>query len=347
MANGTYQAFDPQAVRQLALRYQDTFKSLAAIEEMLNTRFHDMQEPILALILAVASGEPLLFVGPPGTGKSRLIRVFCDLVGLIDMGNTEETREDYFEYLLTPFTEPTELFGYFDIVEQDGVTRLIRNKQGSMQRAQVVFLDEVFNGSSAILNSLLTFINEGIFHDRGKREQVELEVLFGATNDIPQSAELRAVYDRFLLRSRIDNVPTETEHFKNLLEKGWVETYSVKKRDPHYRLLSDLRKFRKDLSNGATNGALEMKMNEAFVRAFIEYVSKIRRADLSEMSNRRLVKMVRIMLIHAIYEAVKQNKLNAGIVFTDVQLKLLRFAQDERNGLLERAARYETEERWQ
>lgn len=53
MANGTYQAFDPQAVRQLALRYQDTFKSLAAIEEMLNTRFHDMQEPILALILAV------------------------------------------------------------------------------------------------------------------------------------------------------------------------------------------------------------------------------------------------------------------------------------------------------
>lgn len=56
------------------------------------------------------------------------------------MGNTEETREDYFEYLLTPFTEPTELFGYFDIVEQDGVTRLIRNKQGSMQRAQVVFL---------------------------------------------------------------------------------------------------------------------------------------------------------------------------------------------------------------
>lgn len=193
----------------------------------------------------------------------------------------------------------------------------------------------------------MTFINEGIFHDRGKREQVELEVLFGATNDIPQSAELRAVYDRFLLRSRIDNVPTETEHFKNLLEKGWVETYSVKKRDPHYRLLSDLRKFRKDLSNGATNGALEMKMNEAFVRAFIEYVSKIRRADLSEMSNRRLVKMVRIMLIHAIYEAVKQNKLNAGIVFTDVQLKLLRFAQDERNGLLERAARYETEERWQ
>ena len=341
----TYRVFEPNVVNELARKHQHTFKALGEIEELLNGRFSDMKEPIHALILAVASGEPLLFVGPPGTAKSRLIRVFCDLAGLIDLnklqnGANSEESSDYFEYLLTPFTEPGELFGYYEIIEGERSRHLERKEEGMMQKAKVVYLDEVFNGSSAILNSILAFVNERVFHDRGQRKKVALQVLFGATNDVPQTRELRAIYDRFLLRCEVNNAQEEKQQIKALLEKGWRETYSIHTRKPHRGLLDDLEKFRDDLKQETSQGRLKVTMDDKFLGYLTQRVSHIRRMDLSDMSNRRLIKMLNVMLIHAMYMAVSTNHLNQGITFSDEQLNLLRFAQDRRDELVEESLKY-------
>lgn len=345
MAN--YKVFDPQTVLALAKKHRATFMALSEIEKILLQRFAGMEEPILALILAVAAGEPLLFVGPPGTAKSRLIRVFCELIGLIDLAdlsNAHNGREDgYFEYLLTPFTEPGELFGYFAITERDGETTLTRHEVGMMQRAKVVYLDEVFNGSSAILNSILAFINERVFHDRGERKPVNMQVLFGATNDIPQTNELRAIYDRFLLRCHVDNIQPDPKQVKILLEKGWTETYSAQGKRPFVNLLDQLKNFRKDMVQQTTQGKLSVQSDARFLGKLTQHISHIRRTDLSEMSNRRVIKMLNIMLIHAIYTAVRDNRLQLGVALSDEQLSLLRFAQDRRDELAEQALRYNTE----
>ncbi len=336
----TYKVFNPQVLLALAREHQKTFLDLAEIETILNRRFSNMEDPILALILAVASGEPLLFVGPPGTAKSRLIRVFCELVGLIDLRNLGKKQNDqqnsYFEYLLTPFTEPGELFGYFNVEQVQGKTTLIRNQKGMMQQAKVVYLDEVFNGSSAILNSILAFVNEGIFHDRGEITEVEMQVLFGATNDVPQTNELRAIYDRFLLRCEVNNVNESAAAIKNLLEKGWQETYSTHQKQDFSDLLDNLELFRKDLVKRTSKGELAVGSDSDFFGALTQRVSHMRRMELSDMSNRRMVKMLNVMLIHSLYEAVRHNRLNPpGIMLSDEQFMLLRFSQDRLDELSE------------
>src|SRR5437763_9323687 len=113
--------------------------------------FVQKQEIIDLMCVAAVAQEPLLLVGPPGTAKSDLVIKFKDALGL--------SEGDYFEYMLTRFTEPSEIIGAIDIKElRDG--RYIRKKEDKMPTARLVFLDEIFKSNSAIHNILLTIINE-------------------------------------------------------------------------------------------------------------------------------------------------------------------------------------------
>src|SRR5262245_19644019 len=153
--------------------------------------FVDKQEIIDLMTVAAIAQEPLLLVGPPGTAKSDLVLKFKDALGV------EEG--DYFEYMLTRFTEPSEIIGAIDIKElRDG--RYLRRKEGKLPTARIAFLDEIFKSNSAILNILLTIINEKKFYQEGKPEAVPLRVLFAATNEIPEQGELAALKDRFVLK---------------------------------------------------------------------------------------------------------------------------------------------------
>src|SRR5688572_24830337 len=126
----------PDLVR-LSTRFQEAAR-------VLNTHFLDKQEIIRLLIVSAIAGEHMVLVGPPGTAKSALIRMFARLVDAT-----------YFEYLLTRFTEPNEIFGPVDIKEfREG--RYTRRTERMLPESQVVFLDEIFKSNSAILNSLLT-----------------------------------------------------------------------------------------------------------------------------------------------------------------------------------------------
>lgn len=123
-----------------------------------------------------------------------------------------------FEYLLTRFTEPNEIFGPFDIRKlKEG--ELKTNTEGMMPEASMVFLDEIFNANSAILNSLLMALNERIFR-RGKETKKLPALMFvGASNILPEDEALNALLDRFLIRIECDYV--DTDLMEQVLVKGW------------------------------------------------------------------------------------------------------------------------------
>lgn len=314
--------FDTKVLQTLLDQYRPALRKLARLEQLLNQRFLGCEQAVHAMVLAVASGEPLLLVGPPGTGKSRLIRALCGLTGLLDEGHLERDNEAYFEYLLTPFTEPGELFGFYDIPRAMR-GELVRMEEGMMQKAKVVYLDEVFNASSAILNTILTFLNERVFHDRGSRKSVALECLFAATNILPEAPELKAIFDRFVLRCHIHNIPAQTEWVGNLVEKGWLETFSKHTQDSYMeRIFEDFAHFRQSIKALTSEGVLIPNGSHPIAKRLTQMIAHARQYDLSEMSNRRLVKMTYIMLVDCLYQHAKKAE-PVTAEFTETQLQLL------------------------
>ncbi len=120
-----------------------------------------------------------------------------------------------FAWLLTKFTTPEELFGPISLagLQSDRVRRITA---GKLPEAEVAFLDEIFKGNSAILNSLLTLANERAFDNDGQRQRCPLITMVGASNETPEDASLGALYDRFALRYWIDYL-AETRHVRALM----------------------------------------------------------------------------------------------------------------------------------
>ncbi|CAD7801261.1 ATPase RavA [Chryseobacterium aquaeductus] len=173
--------------------------------DKLNTALNYVKETFVGkndvvdlLGICLLARENAFLYGPPGTAKSAIIRTLAKTVK--DGKN--------FEYLLTRFTEPNEIFGPFDIRKlKEG--ELLTNTEGMMPEASMVFLDEIFNANSAILNSLLMALNEKIFK-RGKETKHLPALMFvGASNVLPEDEALNALFDRFLIRINVDNVNPE------------------------------------------------------------------------------------------------------------------------------------------
>jgi len=159
------------------------------------------------LILAAVAQEHLLVVGPPGTAKSAVVRRVAQSLG-----------GRYFEYLLGRFTEPSELFGPVNLVKlREG--RVETDVAGMLPEADIAFLDEVFLGSTAILNTLLGVLNERQFRRGHTQIACPLRVCVGAANALPDDEGLAAFADRFLLHVYVDAVPDA--QLEDLLLGGW------------------------------------------------------------------------------------------------------------------------------
>jgi MoxR-like ATPase len=198
-----------QSFETLAQEAQGVRDRLNRFRTALGKYFVDKQMLIDLMVVAAVAQEPLLLVGPPGTAKSDLVIKFRQAMQMPD--------EDYFEYMLTRFTEPSEVLGPIDInLLRQG--RYIRRDRGKLPTARLVFLDEIFKSNSAILNSLLTIINERKFYQDGVPVPVQLRILFAATNEIPEHAELAALKDRFCLKAACRSV--QEKYFVELIDAG-------------------------------------------------------------------------------------------------------------------------------
>lgn len=159
------------------------------------------------IVLAAVAQEHLLVIGPPGTAKSVAVHRVAETIG-----------GRYFEYLLGRFTEPNEIFGPVDLRKlKEGVVET--QISGMLPEAEIAFLDEIFQGSTAILNTLLGLLNEREFRRGHTRIHCPLRVCVGASNALPEDESLAAFADRFLVRIFVE--PIADPMLEQLLEGGW------------------------------------------------------------------------------------------------------------------------------
>jgi MoxR-like ATPase len=180
-------------------------KKFLEIEKEMNNVYFERKDVIRGLLVGLLARQHVLLLGPPGTAKSEIVEDVCSRLG-----------GSYFRWLVTRFSVPEELFGPVSLkaLEQDCYKRITSSK---LPEANVVFLDEVFKGSSSILNTLLTCMNERMFFNDGAPVTVPLEMLVGASNELPEDAqELGAIWDRFLLRYVVSYIK-DKRLFENLL----------------------------------------------------------------------------------------------------------------------------------
>lgn len=159
-------------------------------ERRLNGEIFEREHEVHSAMLGLVGQQHHFSVGPPGLAKSLLVdRISRRISGM-----------EYFHWLLTKFTSPEEIFGGTDLLymKETGLVRRVTN--GKLPTAHVAFLDEIFKGSSPILNTLLTAMNERKFFNPGEDPNIPLITIFGASNEVPEGQELGAMWDRLHFR---------------------------------------------------------------------------------------------------------------------------------------------------
>ena len=237
--------------------------------------FVGKDEVIDLLGLCLVARENLFLLGPPGTAKSALVQ---DLARRIE--------GQVFDYLLTRFTEPNEIFGPFDIRKlREG--DLVTNTEGMLPEATFVFLDELLNANSAILNSLLLVLNERVFRRGRETRHLPTLMVVGASNRLPEDDALGALFDRFLLRVRCDNV--EAEQLPLVLAAGWKLELSRNGELTRYGI-DDVRQL---------HGMLRSVDFAAVQTSYVDLIHRLRHAGIM-VSDRRAVKLQRVLAASAL-----------------------------------------------
>ena len=261
--------------KQLHL-HMNAIAQLNQVLEYLKNTFVGKDEIIDLLGICLVARENAFLLGPPGTAKSAIVRALSQCI--VDGNN--------FEYLLTRFTEPSEIFGPFDIRKlKEG--ELLTNTEGMMPEASLVFLDEIFNANSAILNSLLMALNERIFR-RGRETRLLPALMFvGASNQLPQEETLNALLDRFLIRVNCNYVAPD--QLEQVLIQGWKQ-----QKNPIQDIPSITPNAIKDLQ------AMSKNIDLSPIRAqYVDLIHSLRNTGFS-VSDRRAVKIQNLIAASAL-----------------------------------------------
>ncbi|ESQ21979.1 MAG: MoxR-like ATPase [uncultured Acidilobus sp. CIS] len=259
----------------------------------LESPFVGRHEEALVITLALLTGEHVVLIGEPGTAKSAMARRSADLLDV-----------KFFKYLLTKFTEPSELFGPLDIrALRQGSYRRITT--GKLPEAEIAFLDEIFNANSAVLNSILSIMQERVLYDGYTEIKVPLWTLVGASNRVPEEPELEALYDRFLFRQNVK--PLDEEAWESLIDAAWKLEMGNVERPPKVMGMEDLRML----------NSLLFKVDLTPVKNKLLRLFMIMNEKELNISDRRKGKILKAVAAHAL--------LNGRLQATESDLVILKY----------------------
>lgn len=253
-------------------------KQLQQLRADLAAQFPERKDVIDGALAAVLAAEHVLLLGPPGTAKSALVRAIAQAFGGV-----------YFERLLTKFSTPEELFGPISLqaLEQD---RFLRVTAGKLPEAEFAFVDEIFKANSAILNSLLTLVNERLFANDSAPAPCPLVSMFGASNELPESKELEALFDRFIVRFDVQYLLQPTNLRAVLVAAEPACSVSL--------TLAELKKAQADVG--------KVKITDATIDALIA-VRDVCKAEGIVASDRRWKKSLKLVQASAYLAGEKQT----------------------------------------
>ena len=203
--------------KQEELQMAETTKHhdrIAALKNALSEGLYEKDEALRLALLAAIAGESIFFLGAPGCAKSMLARRIAKAFKTDGDGSVQ-----YFETLLNQFSTPEDVFGNISLKGlngegESGKEEYRRLTENMLPEADIAFIDEIWKASPAILNTLLTIINERKFHNGSKVQNVPLKALLAASNELPaKNRGLEALYDRFILRLPIGFIQNEDSFF--------------------------------------------------------------------------------------------------------------------------------------
>jgi MoxR-like ATPase len=241
----------------------------------------------------------------------------CEGLGLGRAGDSR-ARHTVFEYLLHGFTEPDEVLGPVDIAKlQAKEPSFERLRRGSLVEADVIFLDEVFRANSTILNALLSIMNERQVYEGGHIVPARARLVFGASNSVPvgrQLEELRAFYERFIIRVESEPIPIDYEagnepsvRRQRLLTEGWAaEVRELRRWDgsgiatmPQIACLNDFLLLNRALTE--LWGGESLEQHTTFLRDYHGLVAVVMQDEVAEVDDRKFIRLLTVMRAHSLF----------------------------------------------
>ena len=317
-----------------------THDRIQKLIELIGNGLYEKDEAIRLGLLTALSGESMFMLGAPGCAKSMVTRRIKEAFAA-----EGEEKVKYFETLLNQFTTPEEVFGNIslkalngELPETNGKEEYRRLTEGMLPGAGIAFLDEIWKASPAILNTLLTIINERKFHNGSKVMNVPLKGLFAASNELPaKNKGLEALYDRFIFRILVDFIHDENGFFE-MISQPAADDFTVSEDDKKILVTSkELKEWAKEIDK-VTLSEVSKNVISAIRKEMILQNEKMTEEDKKkgeefEVGDRRWKKIAHILKTSAflndrdevdlmdcsliencIWGTEKQQKLARGIV---------------------------------